>query len=257
MTGSGSKGRSGRKGPPPPPPGERRRRVVFDTTATDVRATPTRVKTAKNRTSQSARWLERQLNDPYVARARAEGWRARSAYKLLELHEQFGLIPKFGRVVDLGAAPGGWSQVVARHGAQAIVGIDLLPMDPLEGVTLIQGDFLEPGMDQHVLDLLGGPPNLVMSDMAANTVGHRKTDHLRTAALSEAAAHFAMATLAPGGNFVTKMFQGGTETGILTALKQSFREVRHAKPPSSRAESVELFVVALGFKGSEGLPESA
>jgi 23S rRNA (uridine2552-2'-O)-methyltransferase len=228
---------------------ERRKRVVFDIGATDTRATPTRVKTGKGRTAQSARWLERQLNDPYVARARADGWRARSAYKLIELDEKFHVIPDHGRIIDLGAAPGGWTQVCARRGAQAIVGIDLLEMDPIEGATIIQGDFLEQGMDQKLIDLLGGAPNLVMSDMAANTVGHKQTDHLRTAVLSESAAHFAMATLAPGGAFVTKMFQGGSENEILTLLKKAFKEVRHAKPPSSRAESVELFMVATGFRG--------
>jgi 23S rRNA (uridine2552-2'-O)-methyltransferase len=228
---------------------ERRKRVVFDVGAVDTRATPTRVKTGKGRTAQSARWLERQLNDPYVARARADGWRARSAYKLIELDEKFHIIPDHGRIIDLGAAPGGWTQVVARRGAQAIVGIDLLEMEPIEGATIIQGDFLEEGMDQKLIALLGGPPNLVMSDMAANTVGHKQTDHLRTAVLSESAAHFAMATLAPGGAFVTKMFQGGSENEILTLLKKAFKDVRHAKPPSSRAESVELFMVATGFRG--------
>jgi 23S rRNA (uridine2552-2'-O)-methyltransferase len=228
---------------------ERRKRVVFDVGVTDTRATPTRVKTGKGRTAQSARWLERQLNDPYVARARAEGWRARSAYKLIELDEKFHIIPGQGRIIDLGAAPGGWTQVCARRGAQAIVGIDLLEMEPIEGATIIQGDFLEEGMEQKLIELLGGPPNLVMSDMAANTVGHKQTDHLRTAVLSESAAHFAMETLAPGGAFVTKMFQGGSENEVLTLLKKAFKEVRHAKPPSSRAESVELFMVATGFRG--------
>jgi 23S rRNA (uridine2552-2'-O)-methyltransferase len=248
MSDEKDKGKWAKKGPPPALP-ERRRRVVFDVGQTDTRATPTRVKTGKNRTAQSARWLERQLNDPYVHKARADGWRARSAYKLIELDEKFHLIPKNGRVIDLGAAPGGWTQVVAKRGAAALVGIDLLPMDPIEGATILQADFLAEGMEDHLIDLLGGAPNLVMSDMAANTVGHKQTDHLRTAALSEAAASFAMRVLAPGGAFVTKMFQGGTETEILTRLKQSFKEVRHAKPPSSRAESVELFMVATGFKG--------
>lgn len=228
---------------------ERRKRVVFDLGVTDTRATPTRVKTGKGRTAQSARWLERQLNDPYVARARADGWRARSAYKLIELDEKFHIIPDHGRIIDLGAAPGGWMQVCARRGAAALVGIDLLEMDPIEGATIVQGDFLEEGMSQKLIDLLGGAPNLVMSDMAANTVGHKQTDHLRTAVLSESAAHFAMETLAPGGAFVTKMFQGGTETDMLALLKKAFKDVRHAKPPSSRAESVELFMVATGFRG--------
>lgn len=247
MTDRKDKEKWGKKTPVALP--ERRKRVVFDAGATDVRATPTRVKTAKNRTAQSARWLERQLNDPYVAKARADGWRARSAYKLIELDEKFGLIPNHGRIIDLGAAPGGWTQVCARRGAQAIVGIDLLEMEPIEGAMIIQGDFLADGMDSHLIDLLGGPPDLVMSDMAANTVGHKQTDHLRTAVLSESAARFAMETLAPGGAFVTKMFQGGTENDMLTLLKKAFKDVRHAKPPSSRAESVELFMVATGFRG--------
>jgi 23S rRNA (uridine2552-2'-O)-methyltransferase len=248
MSDEKDKGKWAKKGPPPALP-ERRKRVVFDVGETDTRATPTRVKTGRGRTAQSSRWLERQLNDPYVHKARAEGWRARSAYKLLELDEKFHLIPNHGRIIDLGAAPGGWTQVCARRGAQAIVGIDLLEMDPIEGATIIQGDFLEEGMSAHLIQLLGGAPNLVMSDMAANTVGHKQTDHLRTAALSEAAAYFAMETLAPGGAFVTKMFQGGTENAILSLLKKAFKDVRHAKPPSSRAESVELFMVATGFRG--------
>lgn len=248
MSGDKIRGRRGSK-PPPPPPGERRRRVVFDVGQADARATPTRVKTSRKRTPQSARWLERHLNDPYVHQAKLDGWRARSAYKLIELDEKFGLIPRQGRVIDLGAAPGGWTQVVAQRGTTALVGIDLLAMDPIEGAILVQGDFLAEGMENELLALLGGPPDLVMSDMAANTVGHKQTDHLRTAALSEAAARFAMRVLAPGGAFVAKMFQGGTETDILAELKQKFRQVRHAKPPSSRAESVELFMVATGFKG--------
>jgi 23S rRNA (uridine2552-2'-O)-methyltransferase len=247
MTEGKDKTKWGKKTPAALP--ERRKRVVFDVGATEARATPTRVKTAKKRSTQSARWLERQLNDPYVARARADGWRARSAYKLIELDEKFHIIPNHGRIIDLGAAPGGWTQVCARRGAQAIVGIDLLEMDPIEGATIIQGDFLAEGMGQKLIDLLGGPPNLVMSDMAANTVGHKQTDHLRTAVLSESAARFAMETLAPGGAFVTKMFQGGTENEMLALLKKAFKEVKHAKPPSSRAESVELFMVATGFRG--------
>jgi 23S rRNA (uridine2552-2'-O)-methyltransferase len=228
---------------------ERRKRVVFDLGVTDTRATPTRVKTAKRRTAQSAAWLERQLYDPYVAKARAEGWRARSAFKLLELDEKFHIIPKGGRVLDLGAAPGGWTQVAVKKGAQLVVGIDLLEMEPVDGAHILVGDFLDAAKEQELCALLGGPPDLVMSDMAANTVGHKQTDHLRTAVLSEAAARFAMANLATGGAFVTKMFQGGTENQMLALLKQCFKEVHHAKPPSSRAGSVELFMVAKGFRG--------
>lgn len=233
--------------PPGPPP--RRRRVNFDTAPTDVRATPQRVKTAYRRTEQSTRWLERQLNDPYVRRAKADGWRSRAAYKLIELDERFHFLSRGARVIDLGVAPGGWAQVAARRGAAAVVGIDLLPVDPIEGVTLVLGDFLEPGMPERLVGLLGGAPTLVLSDMAANTVGHRRTDHLRTAALAEAGARFALEALAPGGHFVTKVFQGGSEGTMLADLKRAFRDVRHAKPPASRAESVELYLVALGRKG--------
>lgn len=239
-----------RKPPPPPPPAElppRRRRVNFDpVAAAQVRATPERVRTAKRRTEQSARWLERQLNDPYVKRAKAEGWRSRAAFKLIELDERFGIIRKGDRVVDLGVAPGGWAQVALARGAARVVGVDLLPVDPIAGVELVQGDFLAPEMPARLLELLGGAPTLVISDMAANTVGHRATDHLRTIALAEAAAQFALENLAPGGTFVTKVFQGGSDSGLLAELKQAFTQVRHAKPPASRAESVELYLVAQG-----------
>lgn len=239
-----------RKPAPPPPPAElppRRRRVNFDpVAAAQVRATPERVRTAKKRTEQSARWLERQLNDPYVKRAKAEGWRSRAAFKLIELDERFGIIRNGDRVVDLGVAPGGWAQVALARGAARVVGVDLLAVDPIAGVELVQGDFLDPQMPDRLLALLGGAPTLVISDMAANTVGHRATDHLRTIALAEAAAQFALDTLAPGGTFVTKVFQGGSDSGLLAQLKQAFAQVRHAKPPASRAESVELYLVAQG-----------
>ena len=239
-----------RKPPPPPPPVElppRRRRVNFDpAAAAQVRATPERVRTAKKRTEQSARWLERQLNDPYVKRAKAEGWRSRAAFKLIELDDRFGIIRSGDRVVDLGVAPGGWAQVALARGAARVVGVDLLHVDPIAGVELVQGDFLDPEMPARLLALLGGAPTLVISDMAANTVGHRATDHLRTIALAEAAAQFALDTLAPGGTFVTKVFQGGSDSGLLARLKQAFTQVRHAKPPASRAESVELYLVAQG-----------
>jgi 23S rRNA (uridine2552-2'-O)-methyltransferase len=207
--------------------GKRRRVHADPVAAADVRATPERVKTARKRTEQSARWLERQLNDPYVKRAKAEGWRSRAAYKLIELHEKYGIIRRGDLVVDLGVAPGGWAQVALARGAAKVVGIDLLAVDPIPGVELIQGDFLD-------------------EDMPANTVGHRATDHLRTVALAEAAAQFALDTLAPGGTFVTKVFQGGSGSTLLAGLKQAFTEVRHAKPPASRAESVELYLVAKG-----------
>jgi len=213
----------------------------------------TRVRTARGRTAQSTRWLARQLNDPYVKRAKAEGYRSRAAYKLVELDEKYGLLKGVRHVVDLGVAPGGWAQVVRRKvpGA-AVVGIDLLPVEPLDGVTLLQMDFMADDAPERLIDALGAAPDLVLSDMAANTVGHQQTDHLRTMGLVEAAADFAMETLRPGGAFVSKVFAGGTDTALLTRLKAAFRTVKHAKPPSSRKGSVEWFVVAQGFKGREG-----
>ena len=209
----------------------------------------TRVKTARNRSAQSTRWLSRQLNDPYVKRAKAEGYRSRAAYKLLELDEKFALLKGVRAVVDLGIAPGGWSQVVRRQqpGA-AIVGIDLLPVDPIEGVTILQMDFMDDAAPDLLMQHLGRAPDLVMSDMAANTVGHQQTDHLRTLGLAEAAAEFAIEVLAPGGSFVSKVFQGGSDRALLVRLKQAFTTVKHAKPPSSRKGSPELFVVAQGKK---------
>lgn len=209
----------------------------------------TRVKTARRRTASSTRWLSRQLNDPYVKRAMAEGYRSRAAYKLIELDEKFAFLRGVTAVVDLGIAPGGWSQVVRRlRPGAAIVGIDLLPVDAIEGVHILQMDFMDDAAPGLLIQHLGRAPDLVMSDMAANTVGHQQTDHLRTIALAEAAAEFAIETLAPGGAFVTKVFQGGTNQGLLTRLKQAFTSVKHAKPPSSRKGSPELFVVAQGLK---------
>lgn len=205
---------------------------------------------ARGRTESSRRWLQRQLNDPYVAAARREGWRSRAAFKLIELDDRFHLIGKGARVVDLGAAPGGWSQVAARRGAGHVVALDLLPVDPIEGVTILQGDFTDPEMPERVRAALGGPADLVLSDMAPNTTGHRSTDHLRIMALAEMAAEFALDVLAPGGAFVCKVFQGGSEKAMLGALKLAFREVRHAKPPASRRDSSELYVVARGFRGA-------
>jgi 23S rRNA (uridine2552-2'-O)-methyltransferase len=229
----------------------RRRRVIApgeaDTRA--LRAAPAKLDPKKKkRTESSKKWLSRHLSDPYVARARAEGWRSRAAFKLLELDERHHFLKPGARVIDLGVAPGGWAQVAMKRGAAAVVGVDLLEVDPIPGVTLVQGDFLDPGMGERLVELLGGPPDLVIADMAANTVGHRRTDHLRTAALAEAAAYFALDMLKPGGAFVTKVFQGGSDGGVLADLKRGFRDVRHAKPPASRAESVELYLVALGRK---------
>ncbi|MBU6408551.1 MAG: RlmE family RNA methyltransferase [Alphaproteobacteria bacterium] len=202
----------------------------------------------KVKTESSKKWIERQLNDPYVRRAKAEGWRARAAFKLLELDEKFGLLKKGQRVVDLGVAPGGWAQVVIKRGASAVVGVDLLAVDPIPGVTLLQMDFLDEDAAAAVMAVLGGSPDLVLSDMAANTTGHVRTDQIKTGALAEAAARFAMDVLAPGGAFVTKAFQGGLDAGLLSDLKKEFATVKHAKPPASRQESPEVYVVAQGFR---------
>jgi 23S rRNA (uridine2552-2'-O)-methyltransferase len=209
-----------------------------------------RVKTAKGRTASQVRWLERQLNDPYVRQAKADGYRSRAAYKLIELDEKFGLLKGASRVVDLGIAPGGWTQVVRAKSPKAeVVGIDLLPVDPIEGVTIFQMDFMADAAPQALADALGGQPDLVMSDMAANTVGHKQTDHLRTMGLVEAAAWFAVENLAPGGAFVAKVLAGGTDSDLLALLKQHFTTVKHAKPPASRKDSSEWYVVAQKFKG--------
>jgi 23S rRNA (uridine2552-2'-O)-methyltransferase len=208
-----------------------------------------RLKTAKGRSASSVRWLSRQLNDPYVKQARAEGWRSRAAFKLIDLDEKFGLLKGAKRVVDLGIAPGGWSQVVRKKApAAAVVGIDLLPTDPIEGVTIFEMDFMADEAPQALTDALDGPPDLVISDMAANTVGHKQTDHLRTMGLVETAVDFAIQTLAPGGAFVAKVFAGGTDGELLTILKKNFTTVKHAKPPSSRKDSSEWYVIAQGFK---------
>ncbi len=213
-----------------------------------------RLKTARKRTLSSQKWLERQLNDPYVARAKREGYRSRAAYKLLEIDDKYRLLMPGQRVVDLGAAPGGWSQIAATRvgsvdGKGHVVGIDLLPIDPLPGVEFIELDFLDEAAPQRLVDLLGGPADIVMSDMAANTTGHKKTDHLRIMGLAEAAIHFAREIMAPGGAFIAKVFQGGTENQLLNDLKRDFATVRHVKPAASRADSSELYVLATGFRG--------
>ncbi|MCA1199742.1 RlmE family RNA methyltransferase [Sphingomonas sp. R647] len=210
----------------------------------------TRVRTARGRTTQSVRWLERQLNDPYVKRAKAEGYRSRAAYKLIELDEKFDMLKGAKRVVDLGIAPGGWAQVIRRKLPKAaVVGIDLLPVDPIEGVTIFQMDFTDDAAPDRLIEALGGAPDLVMSDMAANTVGHAQTDALRTMGLVETALDFAIRNLAPGGVFVSKVFAGGADSNLVAEMKRNFTSVKHAKPPSSRKGSVEWFVVAQGFKG--------
>lgn len=209
-----------------------------------------RVKTARGRTASSTRWLSRQLNDPYVRQAKAEGYRSRAAYKLIELDAKFGVLKGVRRVVDLGIAPGGWAQVVRKARPQAaVVGIDLLPVEPIEGVALLQMDFMADAAPAALIEALGGPPDLVLSDMAANTVGHKATDHLRTMGLVEAAAWFAVEHLAPGGAFVAKVLAGGTDAELLALLKRHFRTVKHAKPPASRKGSSEWYVIAQGFKG--------
>ena len=208
-----------------------------------------RVKSNKKRSESSRKWLQRQLNDPYVKRAKDDGYRSRAAYKLKELDEKFALLGKANRVVDLGIAPGGWAQVVREKRPKATVaGIDLLEVEPLEGVEILQMDFMDDAAPGKLIEALGGAPDLVMSDMAANTVGHKQTDHLRTMGLVEAAAWFAIDTLEEGGAFVAKVLAGGTDTALLDLLKRHFSSVKHAKPPASRKGSSEWYVVAQGFK---------
>ncbi|WP_332812397.1 RlmE family RNA methyltransferase [Sphingomonas sp.] len=210
----------------------------------------TRVKTAKGRKVGSTRWLERQLNDPYVKRAKAEGYRSRAAYKLIELDERFGFLKGARRVIDLGIAPGGWTQVVRQRLPQAqVVGIDLLPTDPIEGATILQMDFMAEDAPAKLAEALGGPADLILSDMAANTVGHPQTDHLRTMGLVEAGLLFATEMLRPGGAFVAKVLAGGADAALVAELKRNFTTVKHAKPPASRKGSSEWYVVAQGFKG--------
>jgi 23S rRNA (uridine2552-2'-O)-methyltransferase len=228
----------------------RKRMVRLPTGGTDAgRVTPKRLKTAKERTPSSQAWLERQINDPFVAEAKAKGYRSRAAFKLREIDDRFHLIRRGARVIDLGCAPGGWLQIAVERGARSVVGVDLLPVEPLAPAIVIQADFTEPGCGERLIALLGGAPDVILSDMAPNTTGHRQTDHLRIVGLIEAAAAFALTVLEPGGAFLTKAFQGG-ETGVLlTLLKRSFTHVRHVKPKASRAESSELYLLATGFKG--------
>ncbi|MGN6277749.1 MAG: RlmE family RNA methyltransferase [Sphingomonas sp.] len=209
-----------------------------------------RVRTARGRTAQSTRWLERQLNDPYVRRAKAEGYRSRAAYKLIELDEKFGFLKGAKRIVDLGIAPGGWTQVARKkRPGSVVVGIDLLPVDPIEGVTILQMDFMDDRAPDLLIAALGDAPDLVLSDMAANTVGHQQTDHLRTMGLVEAGAAFAYDVLKPGGAFIAKVLAGGADHQLVAELKRNFTTVKHAKPPASRKDSSEWYVIAQGFKG--------
>ncbi len=211
-----------------------------------------RVRSNKKRTESSRNWLQRQLNDPYVKQAKDDGYRSRAAYKLTGLDERFTLLRHANRVVDLGIAPGGWAQVVRKLRPKAgIVGIDLLETEPIEGVTILQMDFMDDAAPDALTQALDGAPDLVMSDMAANTVGHKQTDHLRTMGLVEAAAAFAVDVLEEGGAFVSKVLAGGTDTELLKLLKRHFTSVKHAKPPASRKGSSEWYVVAQGFKGRD------
>ena len=216
-----------------------------------------RLKTKKNRTVSQKRWLERQLNDPYVARAKREGLRSRAAYKLLEIDDKYRLLKPGARVVDLGAAPGGWSEIAARRVAAAegrgkIVAIDILEMAPVAGVAFRQIDFLDPAAPEALREMLAGGADVVLSDMAANATGHKKTDQLKIMALVEAGAEFAREVLRPGGSFLTKVLQGGTEPKLLAELKRDYATVRHVKPQASRADSSELYLLATGFRGNAG-----
>jgi len=212
-----------------------------------------RVRTGKSRSLSSKLWLERQLNDPYVARAKREGYRSRAAYKLSEIDDKAHFLKKGARVVDLGAAPGGWSQVAAKRvgapEAGRVVAIDVLPVDAIPGVDFAQIDFLDAAAPEKLKAMLGGPANVVLSDMAANATGHRKTDHLKIMALVEAAADFAREVLAPGGTFLAKVLQGGTEGALLAALKRDYMTVKHVKPAASRSDSAELYLLASKFRG--------
>jgi 23S rRNA (uridine2552-2'-O)-methyltransferase len=223
------------------------------TTPSRGRDLKTRVKTGKGRTLSSKLWLERQLNDPYVAQAKRDGYRSRAAYKLIEIDSKYHLFRPGMRVADLGAAPGGWSQIAAKRvrageGSGRVAAIDLLEMPAIPGVDFVQLDFLDNAAPDKLKTMLGGPADVVLSDMAANATGHRKTDHLRIMALAETAADFAREVLAPGGAFLCKVLQGGTETALLAQLKRDFASVKHVKPAASRADSAELYLLATGYR---------
>jgi 23S rRNA (uridine2552-2'-O)-methyltransferase len=209
---------------------------------------PVKVKKDRGRTQSSRAWLQRQLNDPYVAAAKSLGYRSRAAFKLVELDQKFRFLKKGARVLDLGAAPGGWSQVAVAKGA-SVVAADVLEIESIPGVTFFQADLTDPDVPAMLKAALNGPADVVMTDMAAPTTGHRATDHIRTIALVEIALEVAEDTLRPGGTFVGKVFQGGSSSELLGRLKKNFRDVKHVKPPASRAQSVELYVVAVGYKG--------
>jgi len=213
------------------------------------RGKPARLKTAKQRTPSQQAWLERQVNDPFSAKARALGYRSRAAFKITEIDDRFRFFKPGARVVDLGLAPGGWTQVAVQRGVTHIVGVDLLPVDPIPPAQILQMDFTDPACAPLLIERLGGAPDVVLSDMAPNTVGHRETDHLRIVGLIEAAIDFAIAVLKPGGTFVAKAFQGGGTDQLIAGLKQHFRDVKNVKPKASRQDSSEVFLVATGFKG--------
>ncbi len=224
------------------------------TGAGGARVLRTKVKKKRGLKESSRRWLERHLNDPYVQRSKADGYRSRAAYKLIEIDDKHHLLKPGMRVIDLGAAPGGWCQVAAARIKSTeqnprVVGIDYLEMDAVPGSAFLQMDFLDDAAPAKLVEALGGEPDIVLSDMAAPTTGHQRTDHIRTMHLCEVAADFAISVLRPGGHFLAKTFQGGTESGLLDALKRNFRSVHHVKPPASRNESVELYLLAKDFKG--------
>jgi 23S rRNA (uridine2552-2'-O)-methyltransferase len=228
----------------------RKRMVRPPTGGTEAgRGKPARLKTAKQRTPSQQAWLERQINDPFAAKARAHGYRSRAAYKLTEIDDRLRLLRPGARVIDLGLAPGGWTQVAIERGVTHIAGVDLLPVDPLPPAHILQMDFTDPACGPELIARLGGPPDVVLSDMAPNTVGHRQTDHLRIIGLIEAAVEFAIEVLKPGGAFVAKAFQGGETSALIAELKRHFTEVKNIKPKASRAESSEIYLVATGFKG--------
>ena len=236
--------------PPPRPPGAPPGGTPGK--APDGRPMAQKLRTARGRTTSQQMWLRRQLNDPYVEKAKREGYRSRAAFKLIELDEKFKLLRPGARVLDLGATPGGWTQVsVQKVGKKgAVLAVDINPMDAVPGATFLQLDFLSDDAEARVKELIGGPVDVVLSDMAAPATGHRLTDHIRIIALCDIAAHFATQVLNPGGAFVAKVLKGGTENELLTSLKKNFTMVRHAKPPASRADSAESYVVATGFRGS-------
>ena len=233
------------------PPEEKRRMIRPPSGGEEGgRTIAARLKSGKHHTPSSQAWLNRQLNDPYVAEARAKGYRSRAAFKLAEIDDKFHFLRRGSKVIDLGCAPGGWLQIALQRGAGAVAGVDLLPVEPMTGAEIIEMDFTDPDCGPRLIGLLGGPPDVVLSDMAPNTMGHRKTDHLRIIGLIEIAADFAIRTLAPGGAFVTKAFQGGETSEVLKLLKAHFTEVKHFKPKASRTDSSELYLVATGLRRS-------